>query len=81
MRAVAAFPREKVVRVIEEPEPRKVEGTQVLLRMQEVGICEAARTIEGILRQKILDPVGPEFMAPPTRPDVSARSPQPSPRQ
>jgi len=42
---------------------------------------EAARTIEGILRQKILDPVGPEFMAPPTRPDVSARSPQPSPRQ
>ena len=45
MRAVAAFPREKVVRVIEEPEPRKVEGTQVLLRMQEVGICGTDREI------------------------------------
>jgi threonine dehydrogenase-like Zn-dependent dehydrogenase len=45
MRAVAAFPRERVVRMIEEPEPRKVEGTEVLLRVHEVGICGTDREL------------------------------------
>jgi aryl-alcohol dehydrogenase-like predicted oxidoreductase len=31
--------------------------------------AEALRTIEQIVRETVTDPVGPEFMAPPTRPE------------
>lgn len=45
MRAVAVFPGKRKVRVIDVPEPPKVTGTQVLLRMLEVGICGTDREI------------------------------------
>jgi threonine dehydrogenase-like Zn-dependent dehydrogenase len=45
MRAVAAFPKAKQVRVIETPSPRPVTGDQVLLRILEVGICGTDREI------------------------------------
>jgi threonine dehydrogenase-like Zn-dependent dehydrogenase len=45
MRAVAAFPGTKQVRVIETPAPRPVTGNQVLLRILEVGICGTDREI------------------------------------
>jgi threonine dehydrogenase-like Zn-dependent dehydrogenase len=45
MRALAAFPRDKQVRLIERPDPEAVTGNQVLLRILEVGICGTDREI------------------------------------
>ncbi|RYG71701.1 zinc-binding dehydrogenase [bacterium] len=45
MKAVAVFPGKREVRVIERPLPPKVTGTQVLLRILEVGICGTDREI------------------------------------
>jgi threonine dehydrogenase-like Zn-dependent dehydrogenase len=45
MRALAVFPKEKQVRLIERPDPAPVQGSQVLLRILEVGICGTDREI------------------------------------
>jgi threonine dehydrogenase-like Zn-dependent dehydrogenase len=45
MRAVAVFPKTRQVRVIEQPHPPRVTGSQVLLRILEVGICGTDREI------------------------------------
>ncbi|MGA9525369.1 MAG: glucose 1-dehydrogenase [Myxococcaceae bacterium] len=45
MRAVAVFPGTREVRVIDRPEPPPVTGSQVLLRVLEVGICGTDREI------------------------------------
>jgi threonine dehydrogenase-like Zn-dependent dehydrogenase len=45
MRAVAAFPKQREVRIIEQPYPPPPQGTQVLLRVLEVGICGTDREI------------------------------------
>ncbi len=39
MRAVAMFPKEKKIRVIDRPEPSLEQDSQVRLRMLEVGVC------------------------------------------
>jgi threonine dehydrogenase-like Zn-dependent dehydrogenase len=39
MRAIAMFPKEKKVRVVERPEPKLEADDQVRLRMLEVGVC------------------------------------------
>src|SRR2546430_16604710 len=39
MRAVATFPSEKEIRVIDRPQPSLEEDSQVRLRMLEVGVC------------------------------------------
>ena len=52
MRAVAMFPKEKVIRVVERPAPTIERDRQVRLRMLEVGVCgtdhEIARFEYGI---------------------------------
>jgi threonine dehydrogenase-like Zn-dependent dehydrogenase len=45
VRAVAVFPADRAVRVIDHPEPRLERDTDVLLRMLEVGICGTDREI------------------------------------
>jgi threonine dehydrogenase-like Zn-dependent dehydrogenase len=45
MKAVAVFPREKQVRLVDHPEPSIRNPTQVKLRMLEVGICGTDREI------------------------------------
>lgn len=45
MRAVAAFPNTREVRLIEKPYPSPLTGSQVLLRVLEVGICGTDREI------------------------------------
>jgi threonine dehydrogenase-like Zn-dependent dehydrogenase len=45
MRAVAVFPKTREVRIIERPPPPAVTGSQVLLRVLEVGICGTDREI------------------------------------
>lgn len=47
MKAVAVFPREREVRVIETPEPRLTAADQVKLRILEVGVCGTDREICG----------------------------------
>ena len=39
MRALAVYPGEKTIGVVDEPEPRPQRDTEVLLRVLEVGIC------------------------------------------
>ena len=39
MRAVAMFPKEKVIRVVDRPAPTMERDRQVRLRMLEVGVC------------------------------------------
>jgi aryl-alcohol dehydrogenase-like predicted oxidoreductase len=36
--------------------------------------AEALRTIDQIVRETVIDPVGPEFMAPPARPEGSRQA-------
>jgi threonine dehydrogenase-like Zn-dependent dehydrogenase len=45
VRAVAAFPAEKAIRLVEHPEPRLERDTDVLLDVLEVGICGTDREI------------------------------------
>jgi glucose 1-dehydrogenase len=45
MRAVAAFPGEKALRIVDHPEPRIERDAEVLLQMLEVGICGTDREI------------------------------------
>ncbi|WP_426749752.1 glucose 1-dehydrogenase [Myxococcus sp. Y35] len=45
MRGLAVFPEAREVRLVEQPEPLPVTGTQVLLRILEVGICGTDREI------------------------------------
>jgi threonine dehydrogenase-like Zn-dependent dehydrogenase/kynurenine formamidase len=45
MRAAVAVPKEKTVRLIERPAPGRPQGSQVLLRILEVGICGTDREI------------------------------------
>ena len=45
MKAVAVFPEEREVRVIEEPEPRITSPTQARLRVLDVGVCGTDREI------------------------------------
>ncbi|TSC20952.1 glucose 1-dehydrogenase [Corallococcus sp. Z5C101001] len=45
MKAVAVFPGTHEVRVIDEPQPQVIRGTEVLLRMREVGICGTDREV------------------------------------
>jgi threonine dehydrogenase-like Zn-dependent dehydrogenase len=47
MKAVAVFPREREVRLIETPEPRLAEPDHVKLRAVEVGVCGTDREICG----------------------------------
>lgn len=47
MKAVAVFPRERAVRVIDAPEPRITAPDQVKLRTLEVGVCGTDREICG----------------------------------
>ncbi len=45
MRAVAVFPAEKAIRVVDHPEPRLERDTDVLLDVLEVGLCGTDREI------------------------------------
>lgn len=45
MRALAAFPKTRDIRVIELPHPAPVTGSDVLLRVLEVGVCGTDREI------------------------------------
>jgi threonine dehydrogenase-like Zn-dependent dehydrogenase len=45
MRAVAVFPQQRQVRVVERPEPRRERPTDVLARVLEVGLCGTDREI------------------------------------
>jgi threonine dehydrogenase-like Zn-dependent dehydrogenase len=45
MRAVAVFPREREVRIVDHPEPQILTPTQVALRIREVGVCGTDREI------------------------------------
>lgn len=45
MRAVAIFPSSRQLRIVERPHPARVTGTQVLLRVLQVGICGTDREI------------------------------------
>lgn len=45
MRAIAAFPAEKKIRIVDHPRPRVESATDVLLKMLEVGICGTDREI------------------------------------
>jgi threonine dehydrogenase-like Zn-dependent dehydrogenase len=49
MRAVAVFPKAGEIRVIERPHPPAVTGTDVLLRVLEVGICGTDREIASLV--------------------------------
>ncbi|MCA9521106.1 MAG: glucose 1-dehydrogenase [Myxococcales bacterium] len=45
MRAVAVFPSEKSIRVVDHPEPTRERDTDVLLQMLDVGVCGTDREI------------------------------------
>jgi threonine dehydrogenase-like Zn-dependent dehydrogenase len=45
VRALAVFPKTREIRVIESPHPARVTGTDVLLRVLEVGVCGTDREI------------------------------------
>lgn len=45
MQAIAVFPEQRALRLIEHPEPHIEHDTQVLLRMLEVGVCGTDREI------------------------------------
>jgi threonine dehydrogenase-like Zn-dependent dehydrogenase len=45
VRAIAAFPAERVVRLVEQPEPRLERDTDVLVEILDVGICGTDREI------------------------------------
>ena len=45
MRALAVFPKARQVRIIDRPDPEPVTGSQVLLRILDVGICGTDREI------------------------------------
>jgi threonine dehydrogenase-like Zn-dependent dehydrogenase len=45
MRAIAVFPKERAVRLVDHPEPRLAAPTQVKVRMLEVGVCGTDREI------------------------------------
>ncbi len=45
MRAMAVFPRERELRIIEVPAPKPPQGRDVLVRVREVGICGTDREI------------------------------------
>jgi len=45
VRALAVFPKQREIRVIERPHPARVTGTEVLLRVLEVGVCGTDREI------------------------------------
>jgi threonine dehydrogenase-like Zn-dependent dehydrogenase len=45
MRAVAVFPGEKALRLVNHPEPPAPVGTELMLRMLEVGVCGTDREI------------------------------------
>jgi threonine dehydrogenase-like Zn-dependent dehydrogenase len=45
MRALAVFPRERELRITEVPAPRPSRGSDVLVRVREVGICGTDRDI------------------------------------
>lgn len=45
MRAVAAFPQQKVLKVIDHPEPHIERDTEVLIEMLDVGVCGTDREI------------------------------------
>jgi glucose 1-dehydrogenase len=45
MRAVAVFPGEKALRVVDHPEPAAPKGSEIALRMLDVGVCGTDREI------------------------------------
>jgi threonine dehydrogenase-like Zn-dependent dehydrogenase len=45
VRAIAVFPAEKQIRLVDAPEPRLERGTDVLARVLEVGVCGTDREI------------------------------------
>ena len=45
MRAVAVFPSDRAVRLVDHPEPRLEGGSDVLLRMLDIGVCGTDREI------------------------------------
>ncbi len=45
MRAVAVFPAEKKIKVVDHPEPKRETDTDVLLEMLDVGVCGTDREI------------------------------------
>jgi threonine dehydrogenase-like Zn-dependent dehydrogenase len=45
MKALAVFPSERKVRLIEQPQPKTLGSNQVMLRIREVGICGTDREI------------------------------------
>jgi threonine dehydrogenase-like Zn-dependent dehydrogenase len=45
MRAMAVFPEEQAIRIIEVPAPKPPQGRNVLVRVREVGICGTDREI------------------------------------
>lgn len=45
MKAIAAFPHARAVKLIDHPEPQVIQPTQVKLKMLEVGICGTDREI------------------------------------
>lgn len=45
MRAVAVFPAEKAIKIVDHPEPRREGASEVLLEMLDVGICGTDREI------------------------------------
>jgi threonine dehydrogenase-like Zn-dependent dehydrogenase len=45
MKAIAVFPQEKKISIIEHPEPKLLSGTEIKIKIQEVGICGTDREI------------------------------------
>jgi threonine dehydrogenase-like Zn-dependent dehydrogenase len=60
MRAVAVFPAQRQVRLVEHPEPAVASPTEVKLRMLEVGICGTDREI--VTFQYGAPPPGAEYL-------------------
>ena len=45
MRAVAVFPEERAIRIVDHPEPKLERGSDVCVQMLDVGICGTDREI------------------------------------
>jgi threonine dehydrogenase-like Zn-dependent dehydrogenase len=60
MRAVAMFPKARELRLIERPYPAPVSGSQVLLKVHEVGICGTDREIVAL--EHGAPPPGSDFL-------------------
>src|SRR5512140_3110306 len=45
MRAIAAFPEDRAMRLVDHPEPRLARDTDVLLQVVDVGVCGTDREI------------------------------------